>query len=150
MRFTTTTAPGAYDALVAVLDGCGGGAGAARRRSRLWQIVAELASRRALDRCAVCHGGSRSSRAVFSHPAGGVLCDRARARPGSRSVRRGACGARAVDARRGAEAGGAGAVRAHQRLLREFLREHLADGRPMRAFELWERERWNEPTPVAP
>jgi DNA repair protein RecO (recombination protein O) len=49
-----------------------------------------------------------------------------------------------------ASPGGAGAVRAHQRLLREFLREHLADGRPMRAFELWERERWNEPAPVAP
>jgi DNA repair protein RecO (recombination protein O) len=33
-------------------------------------------------------------------------------------------------------------VRAHQRLLREFLGEHVTDGRPLRAFELWERERW--------
>ena len=37
---------------------------------------------------------------------------------------------------------GANAVRANQRLLREFLREHLTDGRPLRAFEVWERERW--------
>jgi DNA repair protein RecO (recombination protein O) len=33
-------------------------------------------------------------------------------------------------------------VRAHQRLLREFLREHLTDGRPLRAFETWEGSRW--------
>jgi hypothetical protein len=32
--------------------------------------------------------------------------------------------------------------RAHQRLLREFLTEHLSDGRPMRAMELWEEARW--------
>ena len=29
--------------------------------------------------------------------------------------------------------------RAHQRLLREFLREHLTDERPLRAYEAWER-----------
>jgi DNA repair protein RecO (recombination protein O) len=32
------------------------------------------------------------------------------------------------------------AGRAHQRLLREFVREHLSDDRPMRAFDVWERE----------
>ena len=26
---------------------------------------------------------------------------------------------------------------------REFLREHLTDGRPLRALEAWEGERWN-------
>ena len=30
-------------------------------------------------------------------------------------------------------------ARAHQRLLREFLREHLADDQPLRAFDAWER-----------
>ena len=29
--------------------------------------------------------------------------------------------------------------RAHQRLLREFLSEHVADGRPLRAYDVWER-----------
>jgi hypothetical protein len=33
-------------------------------------------------------------------------------------------------------------ARAHQRLLREFLREHLADDRPLRAFEVWEQDAW--------
>jgi len=32
--------------------------------------------------------------------------------------------------------------RAHQRLVREFLIEHLDDGRPLRAFPVWEEERW--------
>jgi hypothetical protein len=27
-------------------------------------------------------------------------------------------------------------------LLREFLTEHLTDGRPLRALELWEQQRW--------
>jgi DNA repair protein RecO (recombination protein O) len=35
-----------------------------------------------------------------------------------------------------------GATRAHQRLLREFLAEHLTDGRPLRALEMWEEQRW--------
>jgi DNA repair protein RecO (recombination protein O) len=39
-------------------------------------------------------------------------------------------------------------ARAHQRLLREFLREHLTDGRPLRAFEAWEGERWTPPAPA--
>jgi hypothetical protein len=29
-------------------------------------------------------------------------------------------------------------IRAHQRLLREFLEEHLADGRALRAWASWE------------
>jgi hypothetical protein len=33
-------------------------------------------------------------------------------------------------------------ARAHQRLLREFLTEHLADGRPLRAFDAWAQEQW--------
>jgi DNA repair protein RecO (recombination protein O) len=33
--------------------------------------------------------------------------------------------------------------RAHQRLLREFLREHLAQDRALRAFEMWEHEPWS-------
>ena len=37
---------------------------------------------------------------------------------------------------------GDAATRAHQRLLREFLAEHLTDGRPLRALELWEDQRW--------
>jgi DNA repair protein RecO (recombination protein O) len=39
--------------------------------------------------------------------------------------------------------------RAHQRLLREFLAEHLGDGTPMRAFEVWERGGWHLLAPTA-
>jgi len=83
---------------------------------------------------------------MFSHPAGGVLCARcARSTPGSRTVpptardalRHWLGGARA-------ELGAVAEGRAHQRLLREFLREHLADGRALRAFELWEYGRWSD------
>jgi DNA repair protein RecO (recombination protein O) len=81
---------------------------------------------------------------MFSHPAGGVLCGRcARLPPGSRNLP--ADARRAL--RRWLEGGRTeledGAARAHQRLLREFLREHLADGRALRAFELWERGGWS-------
>jgi hypothetical protein len=38
--------------------------------------------------------------------------------------------------------GGEGDVRAHQRLLREFLTEHLTEGRALRAFDVWERGDW--------
>jgi DNA repair protein RecO (recombination protein O) len=40
-------------------------------------------------------------------------------------------------------------VRAHQRLLREFLREHLSDDRPLRAFEMWEEDPIEAATVVA-
>jgi recombinational DNA repair protein (RecF pathway) len=35
------------------------------------------------------------------------------------------------------------AARSHQRLLREFLGAHLSDDRPLRAFAVWEHERWS-------
>jgi DNA repair protein RecO (recombination protein O) len=41
-------------------------------------------------------------------------------------------------------------ARAHQRLLREFLREHLTDGRPLRAFEAWEGDQWTAPPTAVP
>jgi DNA repair protein RecO (recombination protein O) len=44
-------------------------------------------------------------------------------------------------------------LRAHQRLLREFLEEHLTDGRPLKAYAVWEQERWpegNAGRPAAP
>jgi DNA repair protein RecO (recombination protein O) len=79
---------------------------------------------------------------VFNHRAGGALCDRcARLSPGGRRV--------PADARRtlGAWLAGvrddpadAASTKAHQRLLREFLEEHLGDGQPLRAFLTWEEE----------
>ena len=110
-----------------------------------WRIVAQLGFAPALDVCAECHAPLDSDATVmFSHRAGGALCHRCgRLAPAGRKLP-----PEARDVLRGFVAGDAGAplddagTRAHQRLLREFLAEHLTDGRPLRALEMWEEQRW--------
>ena len=110
-----------------------------------WRIVAELGFAPTVDDCADCHAElAVDATVMFSHRAGGALCARCgRLAPAGRklppeardSLRQFLGGVHAVpldDA----------SVRAHQRLLREFLAEHLTDGRPLRALELWEEQRW--------
>jgi len=110
-----------------------------------WHIVAELGFSPAVDVCAECHTALAADAPVmFSHPSGGALCARCgRLAPTGRvlppearsALRDFLYGRHEVSLD---EASG----RAHQRLLREFLTEHLADGRPLRAMELWEQQRW--------
>jgi DNA repair protein RecO (recombination protein O) len=106
-----------------------------------WRVVAELGFAPSLDQCASCHAEiAPAENVTFDHRAGGALCARcARLGPRGRKL--------PADARAtlrswlaGAEAvlGDDAARRAHQRLLREFLEEHLGDGRPLRAFAAWE------------
>jgi len=110
-----------------------------------WRIVAELGFAPALDLCADCHTPLEPGETVmFSHRAGGALCLRCgRLAPTGRKLP-----AEARDTlRRFMEDPNAPALdepsaRAHQRLLREFLAEHLTDGRPLRAYEVWERNSW--------
>jgi DNA repair protein RecO (recombination protein O) len=110
-----------------------------------WRIVAELGFAPTVDDCAECHAPLAADATVmFSHRAGGALCVRCgrlapagrklppEARASLREFLAGQHSAPLDDA----------SVRAHQRLLREFLAEHLADGRPLRALELWEQQRW--------
>lgn len=141
--------PELYDRLVGALDDVTVAAPGAVRGAALagaWRIVAELGFAPALDLCASCHATiAVDEPAMFSHPAGGVLCARcARQLPGSRTLP-----ARARASIRGWIVGDPGVAldegegRAHQRLLREFLTEHLADGRPLKAFDVWERDRWS-------
>jgi len=140
-----------YDSLVAALDGIAAAAAGEARGAALagaWRLVAELGFAPSLDVCSSCHADlAVADVAMFSHPAGGVLCARcARVVPGSRTLP-----ASARDALRAWIGGGRAPVvgggegRAHQRLLREFLREHLADGRVLRAFEMWEHGQWGAP-----
>ncbi len=107
-----------------------------------WRIVAELGFAPVVDECADCHIQlAEGDVAMFSHPAGGVLCTRC-----SRLARGRVLPAAARDAIRAWLAGGTVALsdppeaRAHQRLLREFLAEHLTDGRTLRAFDAWVNE----------
>ena len=108
-----------------------------------WRLVAELGFAPSLDQCAGCHADLAPNDALtFDHRAGGVLCERcARLGPRGRQLP-----AEARETLRrwlaGAESplDDPSARRAHQRLLREFLEEHLGDGRPLRAFVTWEAQ----------
>lgn len=142
------THPELYEILVRSLDQVASAEPSAAREAGLagaWHLVAELGFAPTVETCASCHNAVSLDRAaVFSHPAGGTLCDACASLAGS--VRRLPADARSTLAAwvmgEPASPGGEPAARAHQRLLREFLREHLTDGRPMRAFEAWENERW--------
>jgi DNA repair protein RecO (recombination protein O) len=142
--------PALYDVLTDALDRVGEAPPERAREAGLsgaWRLVAELGFAPSVDVCSACHVDvPPETPAMFSHPAGGVLCVRcARSTPGSRMVPPAARDAlRHWLGGRRAEIGGAAEGRAHQRLLREFLREHLADGRALRAFELWEHGRWSD------
>ncbi|HEX2717332.1 MAG TPA: DNA repair protein RecO [Gemmatimonadaceae bacterium] len=115
-----------------------------------WRLVAALGFAPSLDACAICHRPAGGGDAVlFHHRAGGVLCERcAGGHAGGRAIP-----GTALAALRDWLSGGQGApldaraARAHQRLLQEFVREHLADARPLRAFESWARGALEEAAP---
>jgi DNA repair protein RecO (recombination protein O) len=141
--------PALYERLTAALDAVAVAGPDTAREAALagaWALVADMGFAPALDQCASCHTAIPAGEPVmFSHPAGGALCPRcARQLPGSRNVP-----ATARDAVRQWLSGERGRTldeaegRAHQRLLREFLVEHVGDGRPLRAFEVWEKGRWS-------
>ena len=149
LRFSreASTDTSLYDAVVGAFETISAAAPGESRAAVLagaWRIVAELGFAPALDDCAECHAPLAADDVVmFSHPSGGALCGRcarlARGRilpaPARAAIRTWlATGVVRLDD--GAE------VRAHQRLLREFLVEHLADGRPLRAFDAWADDRW--------
>lgn len=112
-----------------------------------WRLIAALGLSPALEVCASCHTEIPvESDALFSHRAGGVLCA---------SCGQLVSGARRLPASARATISSWLEVertiqltdleqRAHQRLLREFVQEHLGEDRPLRAFHVWERERWAE------
>ena len=146
LRFARDDAdPSLYESIASTLDGIAGAAAADARAATLagaWRILAELGVAPTIDVCAECHDAvDDTAPAVFSHPAGGVLCARCGLTRAGRTLP-----ASARVALRNWLAGSEHAIvdpqeaRAHQRLLREFLREHLADDRPLRAFDVWERD----------
>lgn len=143
---------GVFDAVVSAIERTAAAPPDAVREVVLagaWRLVSQLGVAPALDECASCHTPiARDDTAMFSHPAGGALC-RACARlavagrvlpSAARDALREWLGGEPADTPPALDEA---AARAHQRLLREFLHEHLADARPLRAFEVWEHESWS-------
>jgi DNA repair protein RecO (recombination protein O) len=140
--------PGLFDAVAAALDALMVAPHDAATTATLagaWHIVAELGFAPAVDLCGECHAAlDETTTVMFSHRAGGALCARCgRLAAAGRVLPAAARDAlrRFLDGEQGLPLEDASA-RAHQRLLREFLAEHLTDGRPLRALQLWEDQRW--------
>jgi len=146
LRFARDGAdPGLFDAVESSLDNLTSATPDRARDTALggaWRILAELGFAPTTDDCAECHARIEpSAAATFSARSGGTLCERC-----NRLARAGRLlPSTARDALRNWLSGESHAVsdaneiRAHQRLLREFVREHLADDKPLNAFDVWER-----------
>lgn len=137
-------APELFDVLVSALDAVAAAPAEQASETALagaWRLVAEMGFAPALDSCASCHDEIAADvESRFSHSAGGALCPRCGAPAGQARTlpasARAALMAWIGDA--SAERLGGADVRAHQRLLREFLMWHLADGKELRAYAMWE------------
>jgi DNA repair protein RecO (recombination protein O) len=141
--------PQLYDTVSGVLDQIAGaapedtvGVGVAG----CWRIISVVGFSPELSSCALCHAPLRESEdAMFSPAAGGVVCPAcSKLAPGGRRIPATARAAMSrwisgEDQPSLTDAEG----RSHQRLLREFLDAHMPDDRPLRAFAVWEHERWS-------
>ena len=160
LRFARDDAqPVLYEAFLAALDALAAAPAGRSRGAGLagaWRLVAELGFAPNLDSCSSCHEAVPADRpAAFSHPAGGILCAPCARLGGANRMlppeaRAALGGWTSGEPVGGIEPLSEGAGRAHQRLLREFLREHLTDGRPLRALEVWEGDRWDVPVSISP
>jgi len=146
MRFGTEATAGVHDALSEGLERLAGSADhevAAAALATGWRIVAELGFAPALGTCALCHRELATDEDTrFANRAGGAICTTCRnLAPGTRTL---PAAARQtllnwLDGRE-IPLPDLPTARAHQRLLREFLEEHLSDGRAFKAFQAWERQ----------
>lgn len=111
-----------------------------------WRIVSVLGFTPELSSCALCHTPlPDADEAIFSHSSGGIVCPAcSKLTPGGRTIPASARTAIRMwlEGDESVHLSDAEA-RSHQRLLREFLGAHLADDRPLRAFAVWEHERWS-------
>jgi DNA repair protein RecO (recombination protein O) len=149
LRFVRDSAdPSLFDAIANAFDAIASSPPDETRGVTLgaaWRVLAELGVAPTVDVCADCHSAIDPEQAVmFSHPSGGALCTRCGrlARSGRTLPPEARTALRAWLSGEDVRLSSSQDVRAHQRLLREFLREHLADDRPLRAFEVWERDEW--------
>ena len=137
-----------YDAFVAALDAIAAadpGIAAEATLGGAWHLVAQLGFAPSVAACGACHSPVDAEDDLpFSLSAGGVLCGSCAASyPGGRIL---PAAARAC-IESWSNAGRVAALsqldaRAHQRLLRQFLQQHVSDGRALRAFDAWEKGGW--------
>ncbi len=147
LRFSSTeTSEDLFEALRDAFDRIVAAAPAHANTATLeaaWRIVAALGFAPSFMVCASCRAEvPLDADAAFSHRDGGILCERcARGRQAGRrlpgSARRLLSdwidgGAEFAASLAGVE------LRAHTRLLREFVAEHLGDDKPLKAFAMWE------------
>jgi DNA repair protein RecO (recombination protein O) len=152
MRFSSEEAhPELFDTVSSALDAIADAPPAAAAAATLagaWRLLAEMGFAPQVDACSVCHDAVDAALDVaFQHRSGGTVCERcARERPGGRRLPRAArASLSAWLAGEETPSPSVPETRAHQRLLREFVHEHLADGRALPAFDVWERAQWSEP-----
>lgn len=134
----------AFDALASTLDRLCAVRGEEARTTGLggaWLLVGALGVAPALDTCAACHAPIEDDANVeFVLAVGGALCDACATR--AHGVRRLPPDARAtlrawVTGTEPVETSDEMTLRAHVRLLREFVQRHLTEAAPLRAFEAW-------------
>ncbi|WP_411279875.1 DNA repair protein RecO [Gemmatimonas sp.] len=140
-------APRVYHGVAAGLDAIAESAEAdtvALTLGVFWQLVSEVGFMPSLDRCAECQAEiPPEAEARFSHAAGGVLCPLcAKMAPTGRRLPAVARQTINVWLRGDQPVVEPADCRAHQRLLREFITQHLPDSRELRAFGVWEQARW--------
>lgn len=156
-------APEAYAAVTWGLDRIAAAPSSATHTAGLtagWRVVATLGLAPALERCASCDAPLGDRDLAFSPGAGGLLCPSCGALRGGRRLPAAAVAQLRswmepddgeTDASAAGDAPGpvadAPMVRAHQRLLREYLVHHVGDQRPWRAFDAWEHADWAAPVP---
>lgn len=146
LRFAQSDAdPELFDVVSEALDRVAGANAEHARDAAIagaWQILAALGFAPSLEECGECQRAFDDDEPVlFSQSAGGAVCEacarmarigRKLPGPARRALLSWVSGSGEIPVLTDAEA------RAHQRLLREFVVEHLSDGKPMRAFDLWE------------
>jgi DNA repair protein RecO (recombination protein O) len=146
LRFADGDEPGdLFSSLTSALDAIAAAPGPRARDVGLaaaWRLVASLGFAPVLSRCCSCESPIGDEEvATFAHGAGGCACRSCMAHlprgrpipPEARAALRAWIAGNELAVEDGATR------RAHLRLLREFLEHHLNDGRPLRAFEQWER-----------
>jgi DNA repair protein RecO (recombination protein O) len=137
------SAPQVYDGLLEAfrtVEQCEPSMATTATLGALWRLVRDVGFSPTLESCAECHDPIADDvDCTFSHAAGGALCVRCgRRSPGGRRLPASARASIAGWLRNETAELSHMDCRAHQRLLREFLGQHMSDHRPPRAYVSWE------------